>query len=88
MLNPLSIIRYFEFNYVCSQIAIINEIEILDISFPNLFGFFPYNNIDYKYVYTNPNIKDLSNVITLSEKLNIKNYFDEKQDVKRLGYKK
>lgn len=60
LLNPVSITRYFEFDYVFRNIDFNISKKILDVSSPRLFGlytkkYYPYIN----YTMINPNKRDL-----------------------------
>jgi SAM-dependent methyltransferase len=87
LLNPVSIVRYFEFDYTNTNSQLIDRIKVLDISSPYLFGFFQSikNNLDYHYI--NPDQRDLANVISLSEGTKFKaDYSTQKMDALNLFY--
>ena len=71
LLNPVSIVRYFEFDFVNSSLQLGNEIKILDISSPYLFGFYASSKFQLDYYYINPDKSDLANVNSLSAKLKV-----------------
>lgn len=70
LLNPVSIVRYFEFDFANKNFQSHNEIKVLDVSSPYLFGFYQISKNSLEYNYINPDLNDLSNVISLSEKIN------------------
>lgn len=89
LLNPVSIVRYFEFDFVNSSIDLIDNAKILDISSPYLFGFLlsAKNNCNYNYI--NPDKKDLENVRSLANKLDLSGSFStEYADARTLDYPK
>ncbi len=69
LLNPVSIVRYFEFDFVKSNLDLINELNILDVSSPYLFGFYLCRKEEVNYTYINPDKRDLDNVQALTNKL-------------------
>jgi SAM-dependent methyltransferase len=87
LLNPVSIVRYFEFDYAYSNINHNEDKAILDVSSPYLFGFFLCSKNRFTYNYINPDEKDLNNVISLSNKLKMEgNYSAESVDARTLPY--
>ena len=87
LLNPVSIVRYFEFDYANTNSQLIDRIKVLDISSPYLFGFYHSikNNLDYHYI--NPDQQDLANVISLSAKIKFKAaYSTQNMDALNLSY--
>jgi len=81
LLNPVSIVRYFEFDYVNRNLQTVAGSTILDVSSPYLFGFYQSTKIDSDYYYTNPDLRDLNNVNSLSKKIKFKaNYIADKID--------
>ncbi len=68
LLNPVSIVRYFEFDFVKSSLELGNGMRVLDISSPYLFGFYVSSKFQLEYHYINPDEKDLANVNSLSGK--------------------
>lgn len=70
LLNPVSIVRYFEFDFVNKNFQLHDGIKILDISSPYLFGFFQISKSNIIYNYINPDVSDLANVNSLSKKIN------------------
>lgn len=79
ILNPVSIVRYFEYDFVDSNLQFKSEMKILDISSPYLFGFYQAVKHSLEYFYINPDEKDLSNVIYLSAKMNFKSRYLPRQ---------
>jgi SAM-dependent methyltransferase len=87
LLNPVSIVRYFEFDYVNRNLHTVAGSRILDVSSPYLFGFYQSTKINSDYYYTNPDLRDLDNVISLSKKIKFKaNYFAERIDALNLPF--
>lgn len=87
LLNPVSIVRYFEFDFVKSNLDLIDELNILDVSSPYLFGFFisAKNNCNYHYI--NPDKQDLANVRSLVNKIQFTGkYLTDCLDAKRMHY--
>ena len=54
MLNPVSSVRYFEFDFVHRHLSISNNFRLLDVSSPYLFGLYIEENYDVDYLYINP----------------------------------
>ncbi len=69
LLNPVSIVRYFEFSFVRSSLKLIENMKILDVSSPFLFGFYLCKKEGLNYSYINPDKRDLYNVQSLANKL-------------------
>lgn len=87
ILNPLSIVRYFEFDYVESNLQYRNGMKVLDVSSPYLFGFYQSSKHSLEYYYINPDEMDLSNVIALSKKMNFKTrYLTQSMNALTLAY--
>ena len=87
LLNPVSIVRYFEFDFVYSSLDIQGGNKILDISSPYLFGFCLSSKYQLEYNYINPDKKDLANVNSLSSKLSLKGkYITQLMDVLKLSF--
>ena len=87
LLNPVSIVRYFEFDYANRILQTVAGSTILDVSSPYLFGFYQSTKIDSDYHYTNPDLRDLNNVISLSKKIKFKaNYTADKIDALNLPF--
>lgn len=87
MLNPVSIVRFFEFDYVNRNSQLTDGMKVLDISSPYLFGFYQSNKIQSDYHYINPDSRDLANVISLSAKLKFKgNYLTQQMNALELAY--
>jgi len=86
-LNPVSIVRYFEYDFVHSCMGNINDKNILDVSSPYLFGFYISVKNNCKYHYNNPDKKDLENVKSLANKIKFAgNYLTECLDAKKMHY--
>jgi len=86
-LNPVSIVRYFEYDFADKIMGNIADKTILDVSSPYLFGFFITNNIKCKYNYINPDQNDLQNVESLSSKIKFKgDYLTDCIDGTKLTY--
>ena len=75
ILNPVSIVRYFEFDFVESSLQLREGIKLLDISSPYLFGLYETDQFDLEYCYINPDTRDLKNVNSISAKINTKGKF-------------
>ena len=87
ILNPVSIVRYFEYDFVDSNLQFLSGMKILDISSPYLFGFYQSVKRSLEYFYINPDEKDLSNVISLSTKMNFKSrYLAQQMNALALDY--
>lgn len=78
ILNPVSIVRYFEFDFIYKSMSLNKSLKILDVSSPYLFGFFIHSKYQSEYHYCNPDKKDLANVNSLKSKIN----FGEKYSTK------
>jgi SAM-dependent methyltransferase len=87
LLNPVSIVRYFEFDFVNSSLDFQNRNKILDVSSPYLFGFYASSKYQLEYNYVNPDERDLANVNSLSAKMNFKGkYFPKPMDALNLSF--
>jgi len=87
LLNPVSIVRYFEFDYANINSQLGDRIKVLDISSPYLFGFYQSIKNSLNYHYINPDQRDLANVISLSAKIKFKgDYLTQKMDALNLSY--
>lgn len=87
LLNPVSIVRYFEFDFVNAHLNLDNGWKVLDISSPYLFGFFQSEKHFLEYSYINPDEKDLSNVISLSKKMRFSSaYLAQSMNVLKLTF--
>lgn len=69
LLNPVSIVRYFEYDFVDSSFEFKDELKVLDISSPYLFGLFQVNKFKLDYHYINPDKRDLINIKSIITKL-------------------
>lgn len=73
-LNPVSITRYFEFDYALKNINKKEEIRVLDISSPRLFSMYiNYYIKNIEYYMTNPDVDDLNESIEYSKLLDLDN---------------
>lgn len=72
LFNPVSIVRYFEFDFVIKNIVSLDGMNILDVSSPFLFGFFVSNKFSVNYHYINADKQDLDRVLKFSENLYFK----------------
>jgi len=70
LFNPVSIVRYFEYDFVNSCVGNIDDKNVLDVSSPYLFGFFASAKSNCNYHYINPDRNDLENVRSLAKKIN------------------
>ena len=87
LLNPVSIVRYFEYDFVNSCTGNIDDKNILDVSSPYLFGFFVSAKKNCSYNYINPDKKDLENVRSLAKKISIVGkYSSDCLDAKKMYY--
>ena len=87
LFNPVSIVRYFEFDFVESCIGNVEDRNILDVSSPYLFGFFISDKNKCDYHYINPDEKDLENVRSLASKINFAgNYSTDCIDAKNMDF--
>lgn len=87
--NPVSIVRYFEFDYVLKNFLAnqFSAYKVLDVSSPYLFGFYlaSQNNGEYKYI--NPDKNDLALVQKYSSKLKFRmNYSAVNEDATKLPF--
>lgn len=86
-LNPVSIVRYFEFDFTHKSLLLMNGMKILDVSSPYLFGFYQSEKSELEYHYINPDQRDLANVISLSSRTRFTgNYIAQKMDALKLIY--
>ncbi len=87
LFNPVSIVRYFEYDFVNSCTGNIDDKNILDVSSPYLFGFFVSAKNKCNYHYINPDKKDLENVRILANKIKFAgNYLTDCLDAKKMHY--
>ncbi|MBT8393054.1 MAG: methyltransferase domain-containing protein [Ignavibacteria bacterium] len=87
LFNPVSIVRYFEFEYVHKNLSVKKNEKILDVSSPYLFGFYIANRHSVDYNYINPDKEDLTNVLSLSKRISFKaKYSAEKIDALNLPF--
>jgi SAM-dependent methyltransferase len=87
LFNPVSIVRYFEFDFVKSSIDLTDKLNILDVSSPYLFGFYLCKNEGINYTYSNPDKRDLYNVHSLANRLDFSgSYTTVCADARTLDY--
>jgi ubiquinone/menaquinone biosynthesis C-methylase UbiE len=87
LFNPVSIVRYFEYEFANSSIDNVDDKNILDVSSPYLFGFFISSNNNSNYHYINPDKNDLQNVKSLTNKIKFKgNYLTDCVDATKMTY--
>ena len=85
--NPVSIVRYFEYDFANSCISNVEEKNILDVSSPYLFGFYVTAKNKCNYLYINPDMRDLENVRSLANKINFTgNHLTKNFDATKLQY--
>ena len=75
LFNPVSIVRFFEFDFISRNINLLQGKTIIDVSSPFLFGFYAAEKYQILYKYINPDKKDLKQVIKYSKKLNFRGDF-------------
>ena len=87
LFNPVSIVRYFEFDFAFSKLNLTDHKRILDVSSPYLFGFFISDKYDCTYSYINPDNNDLKNVKSLANKFKFNgNYSTDSLDATKLPF--
>ena len=87
LFNPVSIVRYFEFDFAFSKLNLTDHKRILDVSSPYLFGFFISDKYDCTYSYINPDNNDLRNVKSLANKFKFNgNYSTDSLDATKLPF--
>jgi ubiquinone/menaquinone biosynthesis C-methylase UbiE len=89
LINPVSIVRYFEFDYVLKNFLAnhCNDYKILDVSSPYLFGFYLASQNTGEYKYINPDKNDLTLVHKYSSKLKFgMNYSAVNEDATKLPF--
>jgi ubiquinone/menaquinone biosynthesis C-methylase UbiE len=89
LLNPVSIVRYFEFDFTLNGVIKTNSAnnKILDISSPYLFGYYIASKYEGEYKYVNPDKNDLALVKKYSSKLKFgMNYSTEATDATNLSF--
>ncbi len=87
MLNPVSIVRYFEFDFALNDFIKYHSSnnKILDVSSPYLFGYYIASQFQGEYKYVNPDKNDLAVVKKYSSKLKFgMKYFTETADATKL----
>lgn len=89
LLNPVSIVRYFEYDFAIQNFSgnTLIENKILDVSSPYLFGFYLASSFKGQYEYVNPDRIDLDLVKRYSSKLKFKmKYTADYADATKLLY--
>jgi SAM-dependent methyltransferase len=87
LLNPVSSVRYFEYAFASAQIPEQQQLRLLDISSPFLFGFFLVETRDLDYLYVNPDVREFSRIEYLLPFLDrAANYHTEAADATSLDY--
>jgi SAM-dependent methyltransferase len=62
LVNPVSSVRYFEFDFVSKNINLNKGMKVLDVSSPWLFGMWAVKKHDIDYVYLNPDEREFSEI--------------------------
>jgi len=90
ILNPISIIRYFEFDFVLRNINIQKRVQILDVASPRFFSFYWISEQPLtKYCLINADQNDLDETYRLKKFFqNSKNIVLKKGDATNLSFKK
>ncbi|MDH3691161.1 MAG: class I SAM-dependent methyltransferase [Gammaproteobacteria bacterium] len=88
LLNPVSSVRYFEFDYVLKNMPELGvEAQILDISSPYLFGFYLIEKYPARYMYVNPDVREAKEIGFVIDKVKRKGVHKfESQDARNLSY--
>lgn len=87
-IHPISIIRYFEFDFVLRNIELSKANFILDISSPRMFGLYiSKNNPLLKYFIINPDQLDLNETNQFKDSLNLTNLTIDCLNGRNLPYK-
>ena len=89
LINPVSIVRYFEFEFVLKnfQTNQSNMNKFIYISSHYLLGYYIASNHNGEYKYINPDKNDLTLVNKYSSKLNFRmNYSTQNADATRLSF--
>jgi ubiquinone/menaquinone biosynthesis C-methylase UbiE len=86
-INPVSIVRYFEFDFVDRSINWKSEQQVLDVSSPRLFSLYVEKMYNANVTMINPDTRDLIDTKKISGKLSYSkiNLFD--YDVRNLPFK-
>lgn len=87
LVNPVSSVRYFEFDFVSRCLPLKKEMKVLDVSSPWLFGLWTAKNHKVDYVYINPDKREFA---AIREFLDIDkgkgSYMFSAQDATKLPY--
>lgn len=87
ILNPISIVRYFEYDYVKRNLdKELSDTKILDISSPYLFSFYITKKYKTKYFYINPDKRDSSKVRSLAKQSDNNFHAITEEDATQLPY--
>ncbi len=87
LLNPVSSVRYFEFDFVKRHIPGDPGYMVLDVSSPFLFGFYFVENSNVDYLYINPDISEFNRIDYLLQFLDEgANYHTAAEDAVNLPY--
>jgi SAM-dependent methyltransferase len=89
ILNPVSCVRYFEFDYCKRNLGHHNDAkQIIDISSPYLFGFYIAHRYDLKYTYLNPDKREIDHIEHMREHVYPRsNYSTNIADATNLPYR-
>lgn len=58
--NPISSVRYFEFDFVSNNLRLDADLKILDVSSPWLYGLWAVKHHEVEYFYLNPDKREYS----------------------------
>lgn len=89
MLNPVSCVRYFEFDYCKRNLGQhMDARQIIDISSPYLFGFYIAHRYGLKYTYVNPDKRDVDCIEHLRKFISLRSrYSANLADATNLPYR-
>lgn len=88
-INPISSIRYFEFDFAYRHIGKLTTQCILDISSPRLLGTYiayKYPRVEYRMI--NPDSQDVKETIFIKDALSLNNFYISQNSALKLPYKK
>jgi hypothetical protein len=78
MLNPVSCVRYFEFDYCKRNLGQhMGARQIIDISSPYLFGFYIAHRYNLKYTYLNPDKREIDHIEHMRKYINLGSKYSE-----------
>lgn len=89
LINPISAIRYWEFDFAWRHLPSLKNQHILDVSSPRFFGLYlarKYPGITYRMI--NPDKKDIEETDYHKNTLQLQNFSVHAQDAVSLPYKK